>query len=213
MAVEREDYMQWEYIVLLIVIWVVMRIMLGIIDRKTNYSNRDFYGRIESKEKIRYIVPYYTWQRNKLQAIIEKYKDYVDYNGKKYKVVIWHQDKPHMSILTGHASFLKNDFIAELAPFDEYKTATNSVSLDVSGNGNVFNISQSNSNSIAYEIDSLITENSVLSDDEKDALLLFKYKLSDNTASSTNAKRIIEILTPYVPLTTSLINLIRSLFS
>lgn len=206
-------WQDWLKIIAVVAICTIARMVLGIIDSKTDYTDSFIFGEIRSTDKIRYIVPYYSWQRNKLNTIIERYKDYVEYNGKKYKVVIWHKDQPHPSFLTNNSSFFERDFIAELAPIDDSHPAVNSISLDVSGNGNILNINQNSCNSIEYEIEKLIGPASALTDPERDALLLFKYKMTDNTASKTDANKVVDILTQYLPFTTALIELINSLFT
>lgn len=206
------DWQDWLKIIAVLAICMFFRIILGIIDSKTDYSDAFIFGEIKSTDKIRYIVPYYTWQRNKLSTIIERYKDYVEYNGKKYKVVIGHKDQPHPSLLTNNSSFFERDFVAELAPIDDSHPVVNSIALDISGNGNTLNINQNSCNSVEYEIEKWISPTSALSDQERDALLLFKYKMADNTASKTDANKVVDILTQYLPLTTAIIELINSLF-
>lgn len=206
------DWQDWLKIIAVLAICTFFRIVLGIIDSKTNYSDAFIFGEIRSTDKIRYIVPYYKWQRNKLSTIIERYNDYVEYNGKKYKVVIWHKDQPHLSFLTNNSSFFERDFVAELAPIDDSHPVVNSISLDVSGNGNTLNINQNSYNSLEYEIEKWISPASVLTAQERDALLLFKYKMADHTASKTDANKVVDILTQYIPFTTALIELINNLF-
>lgn len=206
------DWQDWLKIIAAVALCTIVRIALGIIDSKSDYSDALIFGEIKSTDKIRYIVPYYTWQHKKLNTIIERYKDYVQYNGKTYKVIIWHKDQPHLSLLTNNASFFEREFVAELSPIDDSHPVINSISLDVSGNGNTLNINQNSNNSIEYEIEKWINPTSALTDPERDALLLFKYKMADNTASKADAKKIIDILTQYVPLTTALLDLINSLF-
>lgn len=202
----------------LVILFVfVIIILLGYADSKIDYSTKDivFYFYNDNGFYIR--VPCLFWQANKYKQIKKRFSDVVEYGGKEYTVTAILNSQPHLSQPSELLpSFFYSDFIANI----EFKRNENSRSItnttQIIGNNNTVIIEQNEINTITNNIDKLLQDPN-LDDIDKQCLELFKYKLKQNSVSSTDTKRVLSVLdklskyAPYASLASSVINLIKSL--
>lgn len=204
------------YLFLLIIAIFIIITLLSFIDSKIDYDNKRINFYIYENNDATYVrVPYFFWQHHKKVAIEELFAEYVKYEGKLYSVIIAYKDQRHMSTESnGLSNFLYRDYLAKVEFYRETKPNV-VINTEIHGDNNSVNIVQNITHNIYNSIEQLMSNNEI-SDEDKQALELFKYKLKSNEAANSDAKKVIDRLTkytPYVSLANTLIGLIKTIFS
>lgn len=201
---------------ILIIIYSVF-LLLQYLDLKIDYTTKknlgDYLRPIDGKDYL--IVPYFVWQKGKLNEIKKRFSEYYYKNGKTYKLGIPYERCAHEDdniILPG----LHRDYKAAVILEDKSITnigTQNIIHTIINGDGNHVTVQQSSITDITNAIQYIITQKSTeLSEFDRDALELFMYRLKDNVATKRDADKALEILLKFTPLATAAINLIKALF-
>lgn len=194
----------------------LLLIILGFVDAKTNYLNKEIKYYVYNENGSTYVrVPYFFWQQNKRKLVEEAFSEYVEYEGRVYNVIVPYKDQKHMPTDTsGAINLFYRDYCAKIDLLTESEP-TVVINTQIQGDNNNVNVIQNLTYSICGGIDSLLNEEQISSID-KQVLELFKYKLKSEDASNEDAKNIIQTLTkyaPYISLANTLIGLVKTVFS
>lgn len=198
----------------------IVTTILQYLDLQIDYSNKKNLGdclqEIEGKDYL--IVPYFMWQKGKLREIKKRFSEYYTNpkDGKTYKLGIIYERCAHEKddiILPG----LHRDYRAAIILEDKSTTnigTQNIIHTIINGDGNQVTVQQSAITDITTMIQKIINQqNNLLSEIDKDFLELFIYKLKDNAATKRDADKVLEILMKLTPLATSVIDLVKNLFT
>lgn len=208
---------------LLIIIWITVvciTLFLPVVgflrsrDLKIDYSNKEIKYFIKDVNGVDYvIVPYFFWQKGKANEINKRFSNSITINGKIYNVDITYPDQDHQKNPSDlFPSWIYRDFRAKISKSQITNTNYGNINNTfVSGNGNLIYTHQENNNKISSEIEKVIN-NENFNNTDKMFLELFKYKLNENGVKKDDANKAIDILTKALPLTTAVINLIKSMF-
>ncbi len=183
-------------------------------DLKIDYSNKEIRISIKDANGVDYVVvPYFFWQKGKLNEIKKRFSKSITIDDKIYNVDITYPNQEHEKTPYDlFPSWIYRDFRAKISKPQIANTNYGNINNTfVSGNENIIEIHQENNNKISSEIERIIS-NENFDDADKMFLELFKYKLNDNSAKKDDANKAINILTKALPFTTAVINLIKSIF-
>lgn len=206
------------FIIIAVILLIISAYYLLIkLDKHTDYVNKSIKFQFVDDNNGLYVrVPYFTWQIEKQNVIKELFSEKVIFEGKEYNTIAIFKEQPH-SPLDGDvfpASFYK-DFVVKVEPkcSIQHKSITNTTYIH--GDNNKVIINQNELHTITNHIDQLLQTDISLTD--KQCLELFKYKLMDNNISETDKNRVLSVLNklskyaPYASLSTTIINLVKSL--
>lgn len=183
-------------------------------DLKIDYSNKEIRRSIKDVNGVDYVVvPYFFWQKGKLNEIKRRFSKSIAIDDKIYNVDITYPNQEHEKTPSDlFPSWIYRDFRAKISKPQIANTNYGNINNTfVSGNENLIEIHQENNNKISSEIEKIIS-NENFDDADKIFLELFKYKLNDKSAKKEDANKAIDILTKALPFTTAVINLIKSIF-
>lgn len=183
-------------------------------DLKIDYSNKEIRRSIKDVNGVDYVVvPYFFWQKGKLNEIKNRFSKSITIDDKIYNVDITYPNQEHEKTPSDlFPSWIYRDFKAKISKPQIANTNYGNINNTfVSGNENLIEIHQENNNKISSEIERIISSEN-FDDADKMFLELFKYKLNDKTAKKEDANKAIDILTKALPFTTAVINLIKSIF-
>lgn len=187
-------------------------------DLNIDYSNKRIRYYVRNQNGADYlIVPYLFWQTGKLKGIKRKFSDYIDIDNKRYKIGIQYDNQDHIKNINDLLpQRLYRDVIATLTLYEDSKPIVENNNINntfINGNNNQIIINQNNITDITTAIKNFINEHTHdISKLDKKSLELFLYKIKENTASKEDAKEIIDILIKFIPFTTAIISLIKSIF-
>jgi hypothetical protein len=201
-------------IIAIIILGVCLYFFLQHRDLKLDYSNRKIKNYIQNTSGVDYlIVPYFIWQKGKLQEISKRYSEYCEIDGKRYKVGISYSGQAHQEwSRCWFPSWLYRDFKTVITAEIPCQTKTNINTTVISGDNNCVVIQQNEYINIKNEIDKYLCNSIDLSESATDILKLFSYKLKDETATKSDASRVLGVLTKILPFPTALISLIKAIF-
>ncbi|MBS4785344.1 MAG: hypothetical protein KH009_04445 [Clostridiales bacterium] len=183
-------------------------------DMKIDYSNKKIKYWVKDINGIDYlVVPYFFWQRGKLNEIKKRFSTSIVIGNENYIIDITYPDQEHEKTSCDLFPFwIYRDFKAKI--LKSRITNTNYGNINntfISGNDNLVEIHQENNDKISSEIEKVISNES-FNDMDKVFLELFKYKLNDKSAKKEDADRAVDILAKALPLTTAVIDLIKLIF-
>lgn len=215
-----------QYILLfaiaLIALLVIVILLLKKINMSKDYSKKRIRYYIRNQDEVDYlIVPYLFWQMGKLKEIKNRFSEYIEIDNTKYKIGIQYDNQEHIKKVNDiFPQFFYKDFVAKISLYDRDKAVVNKNNIStninntfINGNNNQVNIYQNQITEITNTISSLIYEHSnEMTETDKQTLELFLYRIRDNTAKKDDAKKVIDVLTGFLPLTAAIIELIKSIF-
>ena len=215
-----------QYILLfaiaLIALLVIVILLLKKINMSKDYSKKRIRYYIRNQDGVDYlIVPYLFWQMGKLKEIKNRFSEYIEIDNTKYKIGIQYDNQEHIKKVNDiFPHFFYKDFVAKISLYDRDKAVVNKNNIStninntfINGNNNQVNIYQNQITEITNTISSLIYEHSnEMTETDKQTLELFLYRIRDNTAKKDDAKKVIDVLTGFLPLTAAIIELIKSIF-
>lgn len=215
-----------QYILLfaiaLIALLVIVILLLKKINMSKDYSKKRIRYYIRNQDGVDYlIVPYLFWQMGKLKEIKNRFSEYIEIDNTKYKIGIQYDNQEHIKKVNDiFPQFFYKDFVAKISLYDRDKAVVNKNNIStninntfINGNNNQVNIYQNQITEITNTISSLIYEHSnEMTETDKQTLELFLYRIRDNTAKKDDAKKVIDVLTGFLPLTAAIIELIKSIF-
>lgn len=203
----------------LIVLIIFSLFILSYIDKKTDYSKKEFrpyFISVNGSYEVR--IPYYFWQINKLKEIEKRYSKEIIYENKIYTVEAIFKHQVHESN-NNISLYFCNDFVATVRPKQENHSINHynetNIYNDIHDNKNVHIEQNQTYNNISSKIDLLLQLN--LDDVDKQCLELFKIKLSQKNIKVSDKNRVLTVLdklskyAPYASLVSSIITLIKSL--
>lgn len=207
------------YVILIIGVAIICLIQLLIkclraLDMKVDYSNKKIKYYIRNIDGVDYLlVPYFFWQSGKLNAIKALFSDYFEFEGQCYTIEFLHTNQSHSSqcgdlfprkLYRDCKSVIKRIETKSI----NYGNINNTY---INGNNNQISIQQAQYSSIETEIQKFIQNENGLSEFEKDTLQSFLYQLSKDSPKESTTKNVIDILSKFLPLTTAIINMIKTL--
>lgn len=215
-----------QYILLfaiaLIALLVIVILLLKKINMSKDYSKKRIRYYIRNQDGVDYlIVPYLFWQMGKLKEIKNRFSEYIEIDNTTYKIGIQYDNQEHIKKVNDiFPQFFYKDFVAKISLYDRDKAVVNKNNIStninntfINGNNNQVNIYQNQITEITNTISSLIYEHSnEMTETDKQTLELFLYRIRDNTAKKDDAKKVIDVLTGFLPLTAAIIELIKSIF-
>lgn len=215
-----------QYILLfaiaLIALLVIVILLLKKINMSKDYSKKRIRYYIRNQDGVDYlIVPYLFWQMGKLKEIKNRFSEYIEIDNTTYKIGIQYDNQKHIKKVNDiFPQFFYKDFVAKISLYDRDKAVVNKNNIStninntfINGNNNQVNIYQNQITEITNTISRLIYEHSnEMTETDKQTLELFLYRIRDNTAKKDDAKKVIDVLTGFLPLTAAIIELIKSIF-
>ncbi len=214
-----EIYNYHFYVFFIVVIVIIFLIYLFFTflrekDRKIDYTNKKIKYYIQNIDGTDYIfIPYFFWQEGKLNAIKTMFSDSFEYEGQLFRVEFLYSDQDHLARI--------NDILPKVFYRDcksvikhiESKSSNygNINNTYISGDNNQVSIQQNQYFNIETEIQKFIKNENNLSDFDKEVLQSFLYQLSKGSPEENTAKKVVDILNKFLPLTTAIINMIKAL--
>ena len=183
-------------------------------DKKIDYTNKRIRYYIENNNGVDYIIiPYLFWQEGKLNTIKTMFSDRFEYKGRFFRVEFLYHNQEHIPQI---------DDIFPKGFYRDCKSVIKNIELTSSNYGNINNtyingdnnqvsIQQSQYFDIETEIQKFIKSENNLSDFDKETLQSFLYQLSKGSPEENTAKKVVDILNKFLPLTTAIINMIKAL--
>ena len=183
-------------------------------DKKIDYTNKSIRYYIENNNGVDYIIiPYLFWQEGKLNTIKTMFSDRFEYKGRFFRVEFLYHNQEHIPQI---------DDIFPKGFYRDCKSVIKNIELTSSNYGNINNtyingdnnqvsIQQSQYFDIETEIQKFIKSENNLSDFDKETLQSFLYQLSKGSPEENTAKKVVDILNKFLPLTTAIINMIKAL--
>ena len=218
---ENPQYILFFVIIIFVLLVVLIR-SLRRINMSKDYSNKTISYYVINQNGIDYVrIPYLFWQTGKLQEIRRRFSEYIEIDNTMYKIGIQYDNQEHIKKVNDiFPQFFYKDFVAKISLYDSDKAVVNKNNIStninntfINGNNNQVNIYQNQITEITNTISSLIYEHSnEMTETDKQTLELFLYRIRDNTAKKDDAKKVIDILTGFLPLTAAIIELIKSIF-
>lgn len=183
-------------------------------DKKIDYTNKKIRYYIQNINGVDYIIiPYLFWQEGKLNTIKTMFSDRFEYKGRFFRVEFLYHNQEHIPQI---------DDIFPKGFYRDCKSVIKNIELTSSNYGNINNtyingdnnqvsIQQSQYFDIETEIQKFIKSENNLSDFDKETLQSFLYQLSKDSPEENTAKKVVDILNKFLPLTTAIINMIKAL--
>ena len=183
-------------------------------DKKIDYTNKRIRYYIENNNGVDYIIiPYLFWQEGKLNTIKTMFSDRFEYKGRFFRVEFLYHNQEHIPQI---------DDIFPKGFYRDCKSVIKNIELTSSNYGNINNtyingdnnqvsIQQSQYFDIETEIQKFIKSENNLYDFDKETLQSFLYQLSKGSPEENTAKKVVDILNKFLPLTTAIINMIKAL--
>lgn len=214
---EKVKYLPYVFLIIgLLIVGLLLLLIkfLRALDMKIDYSNKKIDYYIQNINGIDYLlIPYFFWQEGKLNKIKALFSDHFEFEGQCYKIELLYTGQIH---LPQHKDLFPQRFyrdcksvIKRIEPREI--NCRNINNTYISGDNNQISIQQDQYLSIEIEIQKFIQNENYLSDFEKETLQSFLYQISKGSPKESTTKKVVDILSKFLPFTTAIINMIKAL--
>ena len=214
---EKIKYLPYVILIIGLLIAVLLLLLIKFLraqDMKIDYSNKSIKYYIKNINGINYIlIPYFFWQNGKLKAIKSLFSDRFEFEGQCYKIELLYTGQSHLQQCSDlFPQWFYRDCKSVIKRIESKSINYGNINNTyINGDNNNISIQQDQYLSIEKQIQKFIQNENHISDLDRETLQSFLYQLSKGSPEVSTAKKAIDILSKFLPFTTAIINMIKSL--
>jgi len=214
---EKIKYLPYIILIIGLLITGLLSLLIKFLraqDIKIDYSNKQIKYYIQNINGINYIlIPYFFWQAGKLNAIKALFSDRFEFEGQCYKIELLYTGQNHLPQCGDlFPQWFYRDCKSVIKCIESKSVNYGNINNTyINGDNNKISIQQDQYLSIETQIQKFIQNENHLSDLDKEILQSFLYQLSKGAPKESTAKKAVDILSKFLPFTTAIINMIKSL--